>query len=55
MRPVSRLAYVNYMGTSSADEVRAAYETNYERLARIKRRYDPANLFRANHNILPAP
>ena len=55
MRPVSRLAYVNYLGASSVDQVRDAYGPNYERLARIKRRYDPANLFRANHNILPAP
>ena len=55
MRPFSRLAYVNYLGASSADQVRDAYGPNYERLARIKHRYDPANLFRTNHNILPAP
>ena len=35
--------------------VRAAYGRNYERLAAIKRRYDPDNLFKVNHNILPLP
>lgn len=33
---------------------RAAYGDHYERLARIKRRWDPDNLFRMNHNIAPA-
>ena len=54
MRPVGRLAYVNYLGVSSVDQVRDAYGPSYERLSRIKGRYDPANLFRTNHNILPA-
>jgi FAD/FMN-containing dehydrogenase len=34
--------------------VKAAYGGNYERLAMIKRKYDPANLFRINQNIPPA-
>jgi hypothetical protein len=34
--------------------VRSAFGSNYDRLAQIKRRYDPTNLFRLNQNIKPA-
>jgi FAD/FMN-containing dehydrogenase len=36
------------------DRVRASYRGNYERLAQIKRSYDPENVFRINQNIPPA-
>jgi FAD/FMN-containing dehydrogenase len=46
--------YVNYLGVGDEDErVRAAYGVNYERLAGIKQKYDPDNLFRTNQNIKP--
>jgi hypothetical protein len=35
------------------DRVRASYRDNYDRLALIKGRYDPENLFRVNQNIEP--
>jgi FAD/FMN-containing dehydrogenase len=46
-------AYVNFLMAEGADRVRAAYRGNYDRLARIKRRYDPDNLFHLNQNIPP--
>jgi FAD binding domain-containing protein/berberine-like enzyme len=47
--------YVNYLegGQEGADRVRAAYGPNYDRLAAVKQRYDPGNLFRRNQNIVP--
>lgn len=47
-------AYVNMMMDEGQDRVRAAYRQNYERLAQIKRKYDPHNLFHVNQNIKPA-
>jgi len=31
-----------------------AYGSNYDRLAQVKRKYDPKNLFRLNQNVVPA-
>jgi len=47
-------AYVNMMMDEGPDRVRASYRDNYERLARIKRSYDPDNILRVNQNIRPA-
>ncbi len=49
--------YVNDMGREEedgADQVRAAYGANYPRLAELKQKYDPSNLFRHNQNIKPS-
>jgi len=53
LRPWARRAYVNYIPPSSPERIREIYGVNYPRLARIKARYDPANLFRSNQNIRP--
>jgi FAD/FMN-containing dehydrogenase len=47
-------SYVNFLGEAAPEEVAKSYGSNLGRLQRIKRRYDPANVFRVNHNIVPA-
>jgi hypothetical protein len=46
-------AYVNFMMEEGQDRVKATYGHNYERLAKAKATYDPANVFRVNQNIEP--
>jgi FAD/FMN-containing dehydrogenase len=47
--------YVNFTGEADAGQVRASYPGHtYDRLVDVKDRYDPANLFRLNHNIRPS-
>ena len=48
-------AYVNFLGNEGEARVRAAYPgATWDRLAAIKARYDPGNLFHLNQNIPPA-
>ena len=49
-------AYANFMMDDEGEaRVKAAYGENYDRLAALKRKYDPDNFFRVNQNIRPAP
>jgi FAD/FMN-containing dehydrogenase len=48
-------AYVNFLADEGEERVRAAYPgETWDRLAAVKRQYDPTNLFRLNQNIPPA-
>jgi FAD/FMN-containing dehydrogenase len=48
-------AYINHLAADDRPEkLRASYGANYERLAKVKAAYDPANLFHLNPNIRPA-
>jgi FAD/FMN-containing dehydrogenase len=55
LRPYSTgRTYVNFQGYDEDEtRVRATYGANYDRLVELKRRYDPANVFRSNRNIVP--
>jgi len=46
--------YVNFLTADEVERVRSAYGPNYDRLAQVKKKYDPTNLFRMNQNIKPA-
>jgi FAD/FMN-containing dehydrogenase len=45
--------YINFMAADDQERVRANYGANYDRLAVVKRAYDPDNRFRVNQNIEP--
>jgi len=45
---------VNMMMEEGDDRIRATYRGNFDRLAEVKRKYDPDNLFHVNQNIRPS-
>jgi Berberine and berberine like len=55
MKPLSTEAvYVNGLENEDDERVISAYGDNYERLTKVKSKYDPDNFFRVNQNIKPA-
>ncbi len=54
MKPsMAPAVYVNYLEEEGDPTGREAYGQNYQRLAALKKKYDPTNFFRMNHNIRP--
>jgi FAD binding domain/Berberine and berberine like len=53
LKPFAQGTYVNQLGETSEELVRAAYGQNYVRLAAIKKKFDPTNVLRINQNITP--
>ena len=47
-------AYINFLMEEGEESVKASYNVNYKRLAKIKAEYDAENLFQVNQNIKPA-
>jgi len=47
-------AYINFIMDEGQESVKASYKQHYDRLVKIKNKYDPKNLFRVNQNIKPS-
>ncbi len=47
-------AYINFMTEDEGDRIAAAYGSNFARLAQVKRKHDPGNIFHLNQNIKPS-
>ncbi len=45
--------YINFMADDEDSRVSAGFGDNYDKLAKVKAKYDPHNLFRVNQNIVP--
>jgi len=46
-------AYLNFIMNEGQDRIKASYKHNYDRLTKIKKKYDPSNFFSVNQNIIP--
>ena len=46
-------AYINFLTQDEGDRIAFAYGATYNRLGKLKKKYDPTNFFRMNHNIKP--
>jgi hypothetical protein len=53
LQPFAHGVYVNQLGETSEELVKAAYGPNYTRLVEIKKKYDPQNVLWLNQNIKP--
>ncbi|WP_329484145.1 FAD-binding oxidoreductase [Kribbella sp. NBC_01484] len=54
LAPHANGAYANFLASATEDDVAAVYPAEtYQRLAAVKREYDPGNLFARNHNVRP--
>jgi FAD/FMN-containing dehydrogenase len=51
---LEQAVYVNDLGADEPERVRAAYGASYDRLVAVKAKYDPANFFRGNQNVVVA-
>ncbi|GAB2637484.1 FAD-binding oxidoreductase [Kribbella swartbergensis] len=55
LAPYVNGAYANFLASATEEDVAAIYPAaTYQRLAAVKRQYDPGNLFARNHNVRPA-
>jgi FAD/FMN-containing dehydrogenase len=54
LEPLTHGRYVNITNLEDHNALSAVYGDNYQRLAALKKQYDPTNLFRLNANIKPA-
>ena len=45
--------YINFLETETYERIQESYGENLERMVDLKRKWDPANMFRFNQNIKP--
>ncbi len=52
LRPFSQNAHLlSALDVEAEDVIKTAFGSNFPRLAAVKKKYDPTNFFRVNHNI----